>query len=695
MSSAAQSQAQTGRKSNQDIGFAAGIVLILTLLFLPLPSILIDIGLAFSIALSVVILMVALWIQRPLEFSAFPTVLLIATLLRLALNIATTRLILSQGHEGHDAAGYVIAGFASFVIGGDFLIGVIVFMILITVNFLVITKGATRIAEVGARFTLDAIPGKQMAIDADLSAGLIDDKEAMRRRRELEEESAFFGAMDGASKFVRGDAIAGLIITAINVVGGILIGILRHDMPASQAADVFVKLSIGDGLVTQIPALIVSLAAGLLVSKGGTRGSAEKAVFAQLSTYPRALLVSGSVIGALSLAPGLPFLPFAVLGTALILVSYLQPRRLAMVEAAAAAEAERAAIDTEETARVSLKQSVKVSEIELCFGRHVSAAFLANETALADRVRKMRFRFAKQYGFIIPEIKVTNDVTLHPRVYTIKIHGAVCAQYQLRFGDVLVITKAKTIEGVPCDPVREPAFGLDAFWVPETFATALKREGYDVIDCQSVLLTHVAETLRAHLAQIFSYRDVRQILDNLEPEYKRLVDEVVPSCLTYSGLHAILRSLLNERISIRRITLILEAVAEVAPRVRQQDQIVEHVRYRLSAQICDDFADDGKLKFMRIGQQWEEAFASAIRKDINGQVIEFLMSPQAVESFGSSLKDAVEQISKEHQALVLVTRPDLRSCVRMVTERLYPHIPVLSTLELAKSATLVHVGSVG
>ena len=284
------------RRSVADIGFAAGIIVILTVLFLPLPAIMIDIGLAFSIAFSVLILMVSLWIHRPLEFSAFPTVLLIVTLLRLSLNVATTRLILSNGAQGHDAAGHVIAGFANFVMGGDFVIGTVVFVILITVNFLVITKGATRIAEVGARFTLDAIPGKQMAIDADLSAGNIDEKEAMRRRRELEEESAFFGSMDGASKFVRGDAIAGIIITAVNVFGGIIIGVTRHDMDLGHAADVFVRLSVGDGLVTQIPALIISLAAGLLVSKGGTRGSAEMAIMAQLGKYPRALSVAGTVM---------------------------------------------------------------------------------------------------------------------------------------------------------------------------------------------------------------------------------------------------------------------------------------------------------------------------------------------------------------------------------------------------------------
>ena len=327
------------QKHGRDVGFAIGIVAILCVLFLPIPAFMIDMGLALSIAFSVLILMVALWIQRPLDFSSFPTILLIATMLRLSLNIATTRVILSHGNEGTNAAGYVIGGFSNLVMSGDFVIGLIVFIILIVVNFIVITKGATRIAEVGARFTLDAIPGKQMSIDADLSAGLINEKEAQSRRRELEEESSFFGSMDGASKFVRGDAIAGLIITAVNIVGGIVIGYTRHDMSLGEAAAVFVKLSVGDGLVTQIPALIVSLAAGLLVSKGGTRGSTDQAVFGQLGAYPRALYVAALLMVILALIPGLPMLPFIALAGLMGTVGYVIPLRQNRRVAAEAAAA--------------------------------------------------------------------------------------------------------------------------------------------------------------------------------------------------------------------------------------------------------------------------------------------------------------------------------------------------------------------
>jgi flagellar biosynthesis protein FlhA len=345
----------SSRSGGKDIGFAVAIVLILCFFFLPVPAFVIDLGIAFSIALSVLILMVSLWIQKPLEFSAFPTVLLVATILRLALNIATTRLILSHGAQGMTAAGYIIGGFANLVMGGDFVIGIIVFLILITINFLVITKGATRIAEVGARFTLDAIPGKQMAIDADLSAGLIDDKQAQHRRRELEEESSFFGSMDGASKFVRGDAIAGLIILGVNIFGGIVIGVTRHALTLSSAADIFTKLSVGDGLVSQIPALIISLAAGLLVAKGGTRGSAEKAVLGQLSHYPHALFLAALLMFILGVVPGLPFTPFALLGGLMAFVGYALPRQEAKDRAVVVAEAAM----KEERARAEAKGSVK------------------------------------------------------------------------------------------------------------------------------------------------------------------------------------------------------------------------------------------------------------------------------------------------------------------------------------------------
>jgi flagellar biosynthesis protein FlhA len=682
------------RKSAQDVGFAIGIVFILTVLFLPLPAVLIDIGLAFSIALAVLILMVALWIQKPLDFSAFPTVLLIATMLRLSLNIATTRLILSEGNQGYAAAGHVIAGFSNFVMSGDFVIGTIVFVILITINFLVITKGATRIAEVGARFTLDAIPGKQMAIDADLSAGIIDEKEAMRRRRELEEESAFFGSMDGASKFVRGDAIAGLIITAVNVFGGIVIGVTRHDMSLGAAADVFTKLSVGDGLVTQIPALIISLAAGLLVSKGGTRGSAEKAILAQLGNYPRALSVAALVMFVLAMAPGLPLLPFALLGATMAFVAYAIPKRRAEVRAAEEARALQAKQLAEEEARHSIKEQLRAIEIELCLGKQLSGALLPAHGELAQRVGKMRRMFARQYGFVVPEIKLSDDLSIPPKTYQIKIHGNVIATDELRLGDVLVITGEGPRPDVPCDDAREPAFGMKAVWVSEAFVSTLERDGFTPVDNMSVLLTHVREVIRNNLAQLLSYRDMRGLIDRLEPEYRRLLDEMIPSQISYSGLQAVLKLLLAERISIRNLHLILEAIAEVAPHVRRAEQLAEHVRMRMAQQICGDLLDGGVLKVVRLGNRWELAFHQALKRDAKGDVIEFDIDPRLIEQFGAEATKVIRaQMDQGHQ-FVLVVAPDARPYVRMVTERLFATLPVLSHMEIARGVTIKSLGSI-
>ena len=694
MSDAALSTQQPASTHGRDFGFAAGIIFILTVLFLPIPPILIDLGLAFSIALSVLILMVALWIQKPLDFSAFPTVLLIATMLRLSLNIATTRVILTHGDEGYTAAGYVIGGFSQLVMSGDFVIGVIVFVILITVNFLVITKGATRIAEVGARFTLDAIPGKQMAIDADLSAGLIDDKEAGRRRKELEQESAFYGSMDGASKFVRGDAIAGLIITAVNIFGGIVIGVTRHGMTLASSSDVYTKLSVGDGLVTQVPALIVSLAAGLLVSKGGNYGSAEKAVFGQLGSYPRALMVAAALMSILALTPGMPFLPFILLGGAMGFVGYAIPRRQAAqreAEAQRKLEAEKAA---QEEVRQSVKESLKVAEIELCLGKQLATQFLATHAELASRVKKMRRKFASQYGFVVPDIKLSDDLSLPPKRYQIKIHGTVCAAGDLRLGEVLVLLGDQRKPDIPGDEVREPAFGMRGMWIQDLFTAEARREGFAPIDNVSVLLTHVSEVIRSNLSQLLSYRDLRALLDRLEPEYKKLIDEICPAQISNSGLQAVLKLLLAERVSIRNLNLIIEAIAEIAPHVRRPEQIVEHVRMRIAPQIWGDLVDNNVLKVLRLGNRWELAFHQSLKRDAKGDVVEFDIDPRMIEQFGADATKSIRAHLDRSERFVLVTAPDARPYVRMIVERLFPTLPVLSHVEIARGVQIESLGTI-
>ncbi|MDQ0506687.1 flagellar biosynthesis protein FlhA [Xanthobacter agilis] len=681
-------------RSRRDIGFAMGIVAILGIMFLPIPPLLIDLGLALSIALSVLILMVSLWINKPLEFSAFPTVLLIATLLRLGLGVATTRLILSHGSDGVHAAGQIIAGFSQLVMSGDFVIGIVVFVILVTVNFLVITKGATRIAEVGARFTLDAIPGKQMAIDADLNAGLIDDREAQRRRAELEEESAFFGSMDGASKFVRGEAVASLIIIAVNIFGGIIIGVTRHGMPIGDAANIFTRLSVGDGLVAQIPALIVSLSAGLLVSKGGTRGRAETAVLGQLGAYPRALFVAAGLMFSMALVPGLPLAPFAFLGGVMAFVGYSIPKQLAKKQAAEAQKVEAERQRKEREARESVKESLRTPEIEVCVGKQLAGQVLRTPTELTNRIGKMRRKFAVRYGFVVPDIRMTESLQVPSKGYQIKIHGTVVAAQAMRIGEFLVVVGDGPKPDVPGEEVREPAFGMKAMWVAEAYGAEVKREGFAPVDNLTVILTHLSEVIANNLPQLLSYKDMRGLLDRLDPEYKKLIDDICPSQISSSGLQAVLKLLLAERVSIRNLNLILEAVAEIVPHARRSEQVAEHVRMRMAQQICGDLSEGGVLNVLRLGAKWDLAFHQSLKRDAKGEVVEFDIDPRLVEQFGADAGAAIRERLKTGAAFVLVTAPDARPYVRMIVERMFPSLPVLSHVEIARGVEIKSLGTI-
>jgi flagellar biosynthesis protein FlhA len=678
--------------STRDVAFAVGIVLMLTILFLPVPVFLIDFGLALSVALSVLILMVALWISKPLDFSSFPTILLIATMLRLSLNIATTRTILSEGHKGIDAAGHVIGGFSSFVMGGDFVIGLVVFFILVVVNFVVITKGSTRIAEVGARFTLDAIPGKQMSIDADLSAGIITEEDARKRRKELEDESSFFGSMDGASKFVRGDAIAGLIITGINIVGGIIIGYTRHGMSISEAVDVFTRLSVGDGLVSQIPALVVSLAAGLLVSKGGTIGSAEKAVLDQLGNYPRALFVAAFMMIVLALMPGLPAIPFLVLGGLLITTGYMRPLIAKREKAEVERQAAEAQTERDDEERDSVKESLRSAELELVLGKQLAAKLVPNRQEMAFRMKKMRKRFASDYGFIVPEIQITDDFAIAPKAYQIKVHGTVVAEYQLRIGELMVFAEPEKLKGIPFENVREPAYGIDALSVPDTFADDLKTARIHTADNVAVVLTHLSEVIRNNLPQLFSFKTMKAIFASLDPEYKKLIEEICTTNTSYPGLQAVLKLLLAERVSIRNLPLIIEAIAEIVPTTRRTETIVEHVRGRIAQQLCGDITEKGILHVLRLGNRWDLVFRESLKRDAKGEINQFDIDPQLLEEFGSEISKAIEGYKKQNRRFAIITSPEARPYVRMIVERLHPDTPVLSHLEIGKGIEIRILG---
>ncbi|WP_119461153.1 flagellar biosynthesis protein FlhA [Rhodospirillaceae bacterium SYSU D60014] len=676
----------------RDMMFAAAIVLILMVLFMPIPSWLLDGGLAISLALSVLILMVALWINKPLDFSSFPTILLVATTLRLALNIATTRLILSDGHTGHDAAGHVIEGFANFVMNGNFLIGLIVFAILTTVNFMVITKGATRVAEVTARFTLDAIPGKQMAIDADLSAGLIDDEGAQRRRRELEDESSFFGSMDGASKFVRGDAIASLIITFINVIGGILIGVGQQDLAIGEAVEIYTILSVGDGLVSQIPGLIVSLAAGLLVTKGGNVGSADKAVLRQLGGYPKALAVASLLMGVLALTPGLPVAPFLLLSSGFGVVAWYLPKHFARLEfeQQRAALAEAAPQATDET---PIEEMLRIDDIQVEVGNQLVPLIISEGAGLTAKVKLLRKRFAKEYGFFLPKIRIKDNAYLPPKGYEIAVQGVVVGKGEIWPNYMLAIDSAGKTPRIQGEETREPTFGLPARWISKAFAEEAEAKGYTVVDAESVVITHLTEAIKDNLTSLLSYASVRKLLDGLDGDYQKLVHDLVPSQITMAALQNVLQGLLAEHVSIRNLPRILEGVSEAVAHTRNVNVIVEHVRTKLAQQICQNLiGPDGFISVVTLAPKWEQAFLDHIKPEGEDRV--FTMPPTMVHEFVLAARPAIQEQIAGGNPFAILASQDARPFIRSILERVSPSTPVISHAELHRKTPIKTVAQI-
>jgi len=596
-----------------DLALAVGVLTILVVLILPLPPLLLDFSLAISIIFSVLILMTALFIHTPLEFSAFPTVLLIATMLRLALNLASTRLILSRGHEGTDAAGHVIEAFGNFVMSGNFVIGIIVFAILVIVNFVVITKGSGRIAEVAARFHLDAMPGKQMAIDADLSAGLIDEKEARRRRQKLEDEGGFFGAMDGASKFVRGDAIAGLLVVFINIIGGMIIGIAQQGLSFADAAHSYTILTVGDGLVTQVPALIVSTAAGLLVSKAGVVGAADKALLTQLSGYPKALGMSGAVMLVMALLPGIPILPFMALGSGAAALAFIVDRRMKVTLAAETQKTEAAA--KSEAADEPIAAALKIDDLKVELGYALLPLVNAPDGSdrLTEQIKALRRSLAVEMGFVMPAVRLLDNVQLDANTYVIKIKEVEAGSGKVWTGQYMVMDPAGGQVKLPGTHTTEPTFGLPATWIDGSHKEDASMKGYTVVDAATVLSTHLTELLKSNMAELLSYGEVQKLLKELPKEQSDLVKDLVPNLITISGIQRILQILLAERVSIRDLATILEGIADGIAGSRNPVMLAEHVRARLSRQLCAQHTSPGGyLPLVALSAKWEQAFAESM-----------------------------------------------------------------------------------
>jgi flagellar biosynthesis protein FlhA len=667
---------------------------ILVVLILPLPPVLLDLFLAVSIILSVLILMTALFIHAPLEFSAFPTVLLIATMLRLALNLASTRLILAHGHEGTAAAGHVIQAFGNFVMGGNFVIGIIVFTILAIVNFVVITKGSGRIAEVAARFNLDAMPGKQMAIDADLSAGLVDEKEARRRRKQLEDESAFYGAMDGASKFVRGDAIAGLLVVLINIIGGIIVGIVQQGMAFRDAGHTYTVLTVGDGLVTQIPALIVSTAAGLLVSKAGVAGAADQALLRQLSGYPKALGMSAAAMLIMALLPGIPMIPFVLLGGGAGALAYVIEKRTRVQAAAAArkAEAEVKAAPVDDPIAAALK--IDDLKIELGYALLPLVNSPDGTDRLTEQIKALRRSLAGEMGFVMPAVRILDNVQLEANTYLIKVKEVEAGTGKIWPGQYMVMDPTGGQVTLPGMHTVEPTFGLPATWLDPMLKEEAAIKGYTVVDAATVLSTHLTEVLKANMSELLSYAEVQKLMKELPKEQGELIKDIVPSQITASGIQRVLQLLLAERISIRDLSTILEGIADALAYTRNPTMLVEHVRARLARQICAQHAAPaGYLPLIALAAKWEQAFAESIVGQ--GEERSLAMQPSKLSEFIAIVRERFEHAGREGEAPVLVTSPGIRPFVRGIVERFRAQTPVLSQAEIHPRARLKTVGSIG
>ena len=683
-----------------DVAFALGMLLILSFMLVPMPPFALDMGLSLSVTFSVLILMTVLFIARPLELSSFPTILLVVTALRLGLNVASTRLILSDGHEGDGAAGAIISAFGSFIIRDNYVVGGIVFAILIIVNFVVITKGSGRIAEVAARFTLDAMPGKQMAIDSDLSAGLITEDEAKTRRKELEQESTFFGAMDGAAKFVRGDAIAGLLITVVNVIGGIIIGAGMKGLSLGEAAATYTLLTIGDGLVSQVPALMVSISAGILVTKAGVDGTADKILLAQFAKYPKAIAMSSFMLFVLAVSPGIPFVPFFILSAAVGGLSYLaytyeqkavhEKAELKALEARKQGGAEGGIEGRPAEEPISQTLAMDIIRIELGYNL---LSLVQGENKLTDQIKGLRRQFAEDMGYILPSVRIQDNLQLPSNSYVVRIKEVEAGRGEVRPTMFMIMDPSGDAIALPGENTVEPTFGLPAMWIDEKYQEEAHFKGYTVVDAATVISTHITEIVRDNMSDLLSYAETQKLLDEMPEQYQKLVTDVIPSQISVGALQRILQNLVSERVSIRDLPTILEGVAEASAITRNVSMITEHVRSRLSRHICDrNTGHNGYMPLVSLSPSWEQAFSESLVG--NGDDVQLAMAPTRMQEFIASVREKFDTLNAQGEMPVLLTSPGIRPFVRSVIERFRPHTVVVSQNEIHPRAKIKTVGQI-
>ena len=671
---------------NTDVVFALMVVSIIVMFIIPLPTMLLDMLLAANITFAMVIILVSIYTTEPLDLSVFPSLLLFATLFRLGLNISTTRLILGQGY-----AGEIIMSFGDFVVGGNYVVGLIIFLIIVVIQFVVITKGAERVAEVAARFTLDAMPGKQMSIDADLNAGVIDNVEAKREREKIRQEADFYGAMDGASKFVKGDAIAGIIITFINIVGGLVIGVLQQDMGIAQAAQTYILLTVGDGLVSQIPALLISTATGMVVTRAASDNNMGNEMTEQLLKQPKALFIASGVLLVIGFVPGLPTIPFLFLATFIAVLAYLIVRTAEtdkLEEKKKPQTKEMSEEQKQEMRQEELKQLIKVDKLEIEVGYNLISLVLPEQGGdFLDRVSNIRKQIAVELGIILPPIRIVDNLQLPPDLYKIKLHGVELTKYQLYPDKFLAMDPGNTFEEIPGIETKEPAFGTEALWIEESQKENAELANYTVVDPGSVMATHLTEVIREHSHELLGREEVKKLIDNFKEDNEAVIDELMPDLLKLGEIQKILQNLLWEKIPINNLLIILETLADHAPRTKEQSVLTEYVRQGLSRQISNQFtAEDNTLYAITIDPQKEEQLINSVEQSDQGRYLS--LEPAQAQDIINKIVSQVKGLLEEGRDPILLTSPMIRRPLKEMVHRTFSDLIVLSFNELESDIDL-------
>ncbi len=673
-------------RRSTDIALAVAVVGILTMMIVPLPPALLDLTLTMNISLSLLTLFVSMYIFKPIEFSVFPSLLLVLTLFRLALNVASTRLILLHGHEGPEAAGSVIGAFGQFVVGGNFVVGFVVFLILVVIQFVVITKGAGRIAEVAARFTLDAMPGKQMAIDAELNAGLINEQQARARRELVAREADFYGSMDGASKFVRGDAVAGLIITAINILGGLLIGVLQQGLPLGQAAETYTILTIGDGLVTQLPALIVSTSSGIVVTRAAAESDLSRDLFGQLTERPRALGAAAGILGGFALVPGLPTLPFLMVAAVLWVAASTLRRRQATRAAVAKTEA-AAAAGTEAKARAEAVDPIDLLSLEVGYNL-IPLVDAGQGGDLLERIRNLRRTISEELGFVIPPVRIRDNLELRPNSYAIRLRHMIIGQGEVYPSRLLAMnpgTASSELDGIQ---VREPTFGVPATWIATGERDDARAAGYTVVDAGTVVATHLSELVRREAPALLTRQAVQELLEGVKTAQPACLEGLIPALLPLGAVHKVLQLLLQEEVSIRDLPTLLEALADAAPQSKDPAVLAEWARAALAASVVQPYLKDGtSLQPLMLRPSAERVLREGFQRSDTG-IGTLTLDPAAARAFIEAVAQALERRGTQPGRPCLMVPQDLRPHARRLIARTFPHLGVLSFAEIPGSVSL-------